>query len=260
MSVFRRRRRAEDEPVEAAAVPEAVADADEAEDDEEPRQGLSPRPDGPWDVAEQPDAEGYIDLGSLRLRGREAMELRLDVDEATNTVTAVTVQLGGSLVQLQVFAAPRSEGIWSEIRAEIASSVTRQGGTVTEQTGVFGPELRAKIPARTADGRTGYQPARFSGVDGPRWFLRAVFHGPAVADHEAAAPLEAVIRDLVVVRGDEAMAPRELLPLRLPALVGADGQLLVPDADAAPDDAAEQERFSGDLDPFRRGPEITEIH
>jgi hypothetical protein len=45
------------------------------------------------------------------------MELRLEVEEASGRVTAATVQLGRSAVQLQAFAAPRSEGIWAEIRA-----------------------------------------------------------------------------------------------------------------------------------------------
>jgi hypothetical protein len=52
------------------------------------------------------------------------------------------------------------------------------------------------------------------------------------------------VRDVVVVRGGEAMAPRELLPLRLP------------DAAAAP---APEPEGRPPLDPFERGPEITEI-
>jgi hypothetical protein len=50
------------------------------------------------------------------------------------------------------------------------------------------------------------------------------------------------------VRGDEAMPPRELLPLRLP------GDLAAAVAEAP----AGQPR--DELDPFERGPEITEIH
>jgi hypothetical protein len=147
-------------------------------------------------------------------------------------------------VQLQAFAAPRSEGIWDEIRAEIAAGVTRQGGTADEVPGSFGRELIARIPVRSSDGRAGHQPARFAGVDGPRWFLRAVFHGAAVHDPDAAAVLEGVVRDVVVVRGAEAMAPRELLALRLP--------------EAAVQEAPAPEGRDP-LEPFERGPEITEI-
>jgi len=58
--------------------------------------------------------------------------------------------------------------------------------------------------------------SRFTGIDGPRWFLRAVFHGPAAYEPESAGPLEGLVRDVIVVRGGEAMAPRELLALKLP--------------------------------------------
>ncbi|HET9655144.1 MAG TPA: DUF3710 domain-containing protein [Kineosporiaceae bacterium] len=241
-ALFRRGSRREEagEPVgqDADQEPEAV---EETGADGE----LTPRPDGPWDVSERPDAEGLVDLGALRLHGRDGMELRLEIEESSGTVTAVTVQLAGSAVQLQAFAAPRSEGIWDEIRQEISAGITRQGGTVDEARGTFGRELIARIPVRTPDGRTGHQPARFVGIDGPRWFLRAVFHGPAVYEPEAAATMEAVVHDLVVVRGPEAMAPRDLLPLRLP-------EAMLPPQEPESDGRAP-------LDPFRRGPEITEI-
>jgi hypothetical protein len=178
--------------------------------------GQSDRSSGPWDVSECPEVEGLVDLGALRLPGRDGMELRLEVEEASGLVTSVTVQLEGSAVQLQAFAAPRTQGIWNEIRAEIAAGISRQGGTVEEVPGPFGRELIARIPAPTPDGRTGYRLARFVGVNGPRWFLRAVFDGPAASEPEPGRMMEAVLRDVVVVRGAEAMAPRDLLPLRLP--------------------------------------------
>jgi hypothetical protein len=252
VSVFRRRRREDDDAAErngSEEAPEAEAVAEPAEAEERP--GLSERPQGPWDAAERPDTDGYIDLGGLRLAGRDGMELRLEVDEATGVVNGVAVVLGGSAVLLHAYAAPRTEGIWDEIRSEIAAGVTRQGGTADEVPGPFGRELVVRVPVRTADGRTGHQAQRFVGIDGPRWFLRAVFQGPAVHDEAAAADLEGVVRDVVVVRGGEAMAPREVLPLRLPQSVADEA------AQAAEAEAAEQSRPA--LDPFRRGPEITEI-
>jgi uncharacterized protein DUF3710 len=206
---------------------------------------------GPWDVSEVEPSESYVDLGGLWLPGRDGMELRLEVEEETGRVIAATVQLGGSAVQLQAFAAPRREGIWDEIRKEIASSVTRQGGTADEVPGTFGRELLARVPSRSPDGRTTHQPARFAGIDGPRWFLRAVFHGEAAYEAEKALDLESLVREVVVVRGTEAMAPRELLTLRLPE--GA--------VDDNPDTSADGEQDAGDpLRPPQRGPEITEVH
>jgi hypothetical protein len=247
VSVFRRRRRDDD----AAEAAQGEAEPGEATAAAPPADGGLPerpeRPEGPWDSSERPDTPNYVDLGGIRLQGREGMELRLEVDEGTGAVNGVAVLLGGSAVLLHAYAAPRSEGIWDEVRAEIGAGVTRQGGTADEVPGPFGRELLVRVPVRTSDGRTGHQTQRFVGVDGPRWFLRAVFQGPAAHDEAAAAELESVVREVVVVRGGEAMAPRELLPLRLPE--AADG--------AATAEQEQAERPS--LDPFTRGPEITEI-
>ena len=102
------------------------------------------------------------------------------------------------------------------------------------------------MPSAGPDGRTVFAPATFVGVDGPRWFLRAVVSGRAAIDEAAAEELLEVLRDVVVVRGVEPMAPRELLPLRLPQDARAE------DGATEPDDE--------DLGPFERGPEITEVH
>lgn len=240
-----------DEPAAAPAAGGArLGDADAAADAEPqpeptPSAPAADRSAGPWDATEVDGPEGFLDLGGLWLRGRDGMELRLEIDEDSGRVTSATVQLEGSAVQLQAFAAPRSEGIWDEIRDEIAAGVTRQGGTVDDVPGPFGRELLASIPVRTPEGATSQTPARFAGIDGPRWFLRAVFHGAAAYDAEAAGTLESVVRDVVVVRGVEAMAPRELLPLR------------PPDEPPPPAEAEADERET--LQPFSRGPEITEV-
>jgi hypothetical protein len=54
------------------------------------------------------------------------------------------------------------------------------------------------------------------GIDGPRWLLRATYLGQPAIEPSDAHLLESAVRDLVVVRGQEAMPPREMLPLRLP--------------------------------------------
>jgi hypothetical protein len=202
---------------------------------------------GPFDRSEVEDTEGRLDLGSLWLAGIPGMELRLEVDQEADTVVGVTAVLGESAVQLQAFAAPRSEGIWDEIRGEIAASITRQGGTAEDTVGPLGVELQTRMPGQDGNGRTVFSPARFLGVDGPRWFLRAVLSGRAAIDPDAAEPLIDVVRATVVVRGDEPMAPRDLLPLTLP--------------DAGEPAPAEQQEAAraDDLTPFERGPEITEI-
>ena len=200
---------------------------------------------GPWDVSEMLDRGRRVDLGALWLPGREGMELRMEIEKTSKIVSAAAVSLKGSALQLQVFAAPRTEGIWDEIRAEIAESVTKQGGSVDDLPGPFGRELLARLPVRTTEGRTGHRPARFIGHDGPRWFLRGVLTGRAAIDTQDATELEDVFGDVVVIRGSEPRAPRDLLPLTMP------GQRPVPAV--VPTTAAP-------FDPLKRGPEITEIH
>ena len=226
-----------------------------------PRAGRS---GGPFDRSEVEGIEGRLDLGALWLTGFPGMELRLEVEEESQNVVGVTAVLGESSVQLQAFAAPRSEGIWEDIRAEIGASITSQGGTADKTSGPLGAELRAQMPSQGADGRTQFSPVRFVGVDGPRWFLRAVISGPAAADDSAASNLLDVVRATVVVRGDEAMAPRELLSLKLPQQADAAelaAQDLAGDGSSgrgSGDDAGSVPSLD-DFKPFERGPEITEI-
>ena len=229
------------------AVPESGTDDD---DDSQPVDDgpADLRADGPWDVSEV-DAAGRgqrIDLGGMLIKGQEGLELQAQYDEATGVVGTVTLVLGGSALQVQPFAAPRRAGIWDDVRREIAASITSQGGTATEKDGSLGVELRARVPVALPDGSTGAQLARFVGVDGPRWFLRGVITGDGYDDPVAAAPVEQLFRDIVVVRGDGPMGPREPIPLTLPT-----------QAPAAADEPAE--RSHDDLNPFERGPEITEV-
>ncbi|MFJ5957963.1 DUF3710 domain-containing protein [Paenarthrobacter sp. NPDC092416] len=209
---------------------------------------------GPWDVDEIDNRDGYVDLGALLIAPTEGLQLRLEVEEATQRVVAVTMDLAGSSLQLQAFAAPRSEGLWDEIREQIGQSVASQGGETEEISGTFGKELVAKLPAEAADGSRGYRAARFMGVDGPRWFLRGVLGGEAALDRDAAAGLEDLFRRVVVVRGDNPMPPRELLQLRLPKDAAAPGH------GGAPQTAPEGAPQGGPaLHQPERGPEITQI-
>ncbi len=247
MSLFSRRKGRTPDPAEPTADAEErdleVA-ADDAEDaPPEPERA----PGGPYDVDEVDGLDGRIDLGALWVRGVQGLELRLEMDQSTSTVIAATFVLGESAAQVQAFAAPKSSGVWREIRSEIAASISEQGGTAEQVDGPLGTELRTRMPSAGPDGRTVFAPARFLGVDGPRWFLRAVLSGRAAIDDDAAAPLIDVVREIVVVRGQDPMAPREMLPLSLPNEASAE----------VPTEAAEP--ASTELNPFERGPEITEV-
>ena len=202
---------------------------------------------GPFDSQDVKTMGPRVDLGAIWLPVMPGLQLRMEIDKASGKITGVSTTLGQSGLQVQAFAAPRTWGIWDEIREEIATSITAQGGTVDDVPGTFGRELIARIPAVGPDGQKAIRPARFVGVDGPRWFLRGVLTGQAAVDAEAARALESVFANVVVVRDNSPRPPRDLLTLTLP------NQGKKPAA--TPDGAAPQ---TPSFDPLTRGPEITE--
>lgn len=176
---------------------------------------------GPLDAEEANAVRPYVDLGGVKILPRDGLQLRLEVEEGSNRVVAVGLDYAGSTLQVQPFAAPRSTGLWHEIRHQIADQIAKQGGTTKLTIGPFGPELLAEIPA-AAPGQPGSKRlARFVGVDGPRWFLRGVIAGEGAVNPEAAAKIEELFRSVVVVRGTTPMPPRDLIPLNMPPTAGA---------------------------------------
>ena len=259
--MFRRRRSADvgqdwdEEPVSREEYGDEFDEPAEEEQSEE-----APRAEGgPWDAGEPYPARERVDLGSLHVPVGPDHEIQLVM--ADQHGAWVTVRHGESEVQVQAFAAARRGALWDDVRGEIADEVRRAGGESEERPGPFGVELVARVPAepgQPAAGETGaagpggegFRLVRFVGVDGPRWFLRGLFSGPAAVGGEAASTLEEVLRDMVVVRGEHPVPPRDILELRLP-----------PEARQALEEqaaAAEENRFRTDLNPFERGPEFTE--
>jgi hypothetical protein len=236
-----------DPEVDETAYDDALEDFDPAE--RPYRQGAeSLRSSGPWDVDEAPaDKIDRVDLGGVQIPIVNGMELRAEIAE--ERIVAATLIIGQSALQIQPFAAPRTMGIWDEVRAEIDAGIRGQGGYAEEAEGRFGTELHAQVPVRLPDGTEGIQIARFIGIDGPRWFLRAVITGEAAVEPRAAGPLEELLSDVIVVRGSDPMAPRDPIELRVPV-------------DLEPGEVGEhyeeEPTRMDDLNPFERGPEITE--
>lgn len=226
------------------------ADASESDDDIDEEEALLEKSapfdrseKGPFDISEEYPEHDRLDLGALKVPVVDGMQVRLDTDDDSQRVLAVTLIHDGGGIQLQAFATPRSEGLWNTVRGQLAESVTKQGGESTELHTSLGKELAIEVPAKTESGRPGKRAMRFAGIDGPRWFVRAVFSGKAVTDDEVRAELSALFRGVVVDRGEEAMAPRELIALTAPQV----------------DQDETEEKDEDELNPFERGPEITEV-
>jgi hypothetical protein len=169
---------------------------------------------GPFDVSEAPEGVQRLDLGSLQIPAIQDVEVRVQANP-DGEIQQVVLVWGENALQLGVFAAPRSEGIWDEVREEIRSSLFAEGVAAKETQGDYGVELLARVT--TPDGLTDL---RFLGIDGPRWMVRGVYQGPAATNPAAAGLLIECLDGLVVDRGNEAKPVREPLPLRLPREAG----------------------------------------
>ena len=194
---------------------------------------------GPRDIAEVDPASlaDRMDLGSMLVPSIPGLQVQVQADQKTGTITQVTFALPGGAVQVQPYAAPRSGGLWEDVRGQLMTSINASGGLVEERQGEFGTEIHAQVKAENG----ALQPARFVGVEGPRWFVRGVFIGAAARDPEAAAPLEEAFRAVVVIRGDAALPVGAPLPLTMPTAA----------TEPTPEPTPQP-------NPFVRGPEITE--
>lgn len=216
MGLFGRSRDRGEPAVDAGDVAEdqeASAPSDDATESQSPAASeVMVRTEGPWDETDDYPDVPRVDLGGLLVPQTDKIRIQVKVDPANGSVSQLSFLVDGSAVQVQPYSAPRTAGMWSDIRGQIRSSINSSGGLVEEVDGPYGTELRAQVAGQ--DGKA--QPARFCGVDGPRWFVRLLFLGKAARDQSAAEVLDDVIRGMVVVRGDEAMPMGNAIPLRVP--------------------------------------------
>jgi hypothetical protein len=172
--------------------------------------------DGPFDSERVEINESYIDFGSILVpKSIPDMAVRVEVEESSSRLVAVSLEVENSLLQISAFSAPKSTPIWHEVADQLLESLKAQGAEASISECPFGVSILATMHSDDAD-----QPSRqlkFFGADGPRWFLRGILSGQALTDPATGVVLDNVFRQLVVNRGLEALPPRELLPLVMPA-------------------------------------------
>jgi Protein of unknown function (DUF3710) len=214
-----------DEGASDAAQPDAEPGATDGEIDEAALDDRFWREFGPFDISEvdldeeEPGDQPRIDLGSMILTGFAGAELRLQVSEETEEIVSAMLINGNSALELGAYAAPRSGGYWAELRNDMIEGATEAGGSASIVEGPFGVELRRLLPVTTPDGEQGYQPSRMWVAEGPRWLLRGIVYGQAALEEGLESPVAEMLsafRRVIVRRGDEAMAPGDLLSLTLP--------------------------------------------
>ena len=168
---------------------------------EEP--SLPSRPSGPWDESEVVAENELIDFGSIRLRPKPGVEVRVEVHQESGQVSRLVAAINDASVYLQPFATPKSRAMWPELSQRIVQQAKDAGQTTQELDGEFGVELSI------SDG------TRWVGIDGPRWLLRCIYTG--AAQKPGGAPLlESFVRESVIVRGELPWPPGDGLPIKMP--------------------------------------------
>ena len=167
---------------------------------------------GPWDIDEDnaPDFDAYMSLGAFYIPFVRGIQLRIKASRADNTLLGATVTIGRSSLELEAFAAPKTLGLWDDVREDLLEG----NANAKEVPGIFGAEI--ELPVKLDNGKV--HTTRIVGVDGPRWMLRGIFSGPAAEDPKSpeAEILNRFFSDIVVDRGEEPLAPRDLIPMAPP--------------------------------------------
>ncbi|WP_418968431.1 DUF3710 domain-containing protein [Alloscardovia omnicolens] len=166
---------------------------------------------GPWDINDDnaPDYDEYLNMGALYLPFLFGIELRLKASNSDGNIVSTTITYKNSSLEMEVFAAPKSMGLWDDIRQEFLNSRAK----AQEVEGVFGQEILLPVTVQNKEVMS-----RIVGVDGPRWMVRAIFTGSAATDDdsEEKQALDKFLSDVVVNRGSEPLAPRDRVFLSRP--------------------------------------------
>lgn len=168
---------------------------------------------GPKDVSEVDTSIGYIDHGSLRIPAVEGLRIAPLGKVVDGKTAGIRMVFGTSLVEVEVFAAPRSGGVWPEMREALREMAQQMGAKVLVRNSRYGVEHFVEIPVELPDGGKGVTYIREIGHEGSRWVARIKLVGEAAADPKVAAPFEGLIDRIVVVRGPEPRARLEVLPV-----------------------------------------------
>ena len=142
MSLFRKKSPTPEEQAFQAAISEQFDRPDDEDPDADDDEGDHTRPDGV--VGADDDGITRLDFGALKVPGVDGMEVRAELDDQQQVV-GVAVMLDETVLQLQAFAAPKSEGLWDEVRQEIAEGIRGGQGKAREVDGPFGRELHAEV-------------------------------------------------------------------------------------------------------------------
>ena len=180
------------------------------------------------DSIESAEESPRIDLGSLILSPLPGSELRLQVAEETGEIVSAMLVIE-TIVEPPASANQQPQAYSSHLSWErtqlpavagsgqscgMRSPPLRGRRHRIARRGPFGVELRRLIPVTRPTARR-ISASRMWVAEGPRWLLRGIVYGQAAIEDDTDSPVVADVlaafRQVIVRRGDEAMAPGDLL-------------------------------------------------
>jgi len=167
---------------------------------------------GPFDESDPQAPTELAEFGAIAFVPNPKVNVRAEIEEGTGRMVALSFDYQESSLQVQAFASPKGESLWTEVLGDIIANLQAQGIPLERHLGPFGEEVQAEMPISSDEIKT----VRMFGFSGHRWLLRGVITGPAITDLAIKTELENVFRGIVVRRGEVPLPPRELLPLSLP--------------------------------------------
>lgn len=168
---------------------------------------------------------GYLDHGALRIPAIHGMRVEPLGTLNQGVAPGIRLTIGTSLVEVEVYAAPKSGGVWDTMRQSLRDLADHHGAHVEEKRTRYGIEHLITIPVTMPDGGKGQTYVREIGHEGPRWVSRIKILGQAAVDPQMGVEFEKLIDRIVVVRGAEPRARLEILPVSF-----KDGPVQVPHA------------------------------
>lgn len=172
--------------------------------------------DGPWDADAAPAGQEFLDFGPLKLPSVPGLKVRLEIDPDRQEIGAVTVRVADCSVQLQVIAAARGMGQWTDTRKALIANLKERPGHHQVVEGHFGAEVIGVLTGRTPQGVPIDATMRFQGIEGDRWMIRAVSSGPSVTQDQTVARVNALLSRCAVDVSDVHEPAGSVLPLTDP--------------------------------------------
>ncbi|BDR54817.1 hypothetical protein KIMH_09280 [Bombiscardovia apis] len=236
---------------------ESVEDEQASDSDLDQERGITR---GPWDVNDEEvvNYDDYLDIGAVNLPYLQGIELRIKANGQSGDIMGATISYGQSSLEVEAFAAPKTLGLWDTVRHDLKAGNPK----AREVEGTFGTELMLPVTVKGKEFTT-----RIVGVDGPRWMLRGIFSGPAASKGKERETLDTYFSNIVVDRGEEPLAPRDLIPMHQPITPdqraaekeeseGDDSSASIPGKPTGPFDSDQQTEVKTTLS---RGPMFSEV-